>query len=90
MGEELAIRIKATRYQCPHCRATRAKSQAAERHIARCFKNPRAKSCKTCALFQPAENGDYDTGYPGCDESCDLGLSLASGLRVHCKEWVQP
>lgn len=75
------------RYLCPFCRRGRSTAQAARAHIARCWKNPAAQSCKTCAAYQPAELGHYATGYPGCPEGCDGGHSLADGLLVGCSDW---
>lgn len=54
----------------------------------RCLKNPAAHGCKTCALFQPAEPGDYEPyGYPGCPESCGAGIDIAPVLKIWCPKW---
>ena len=82
-----AIPVRTTRYQCPHCRRTWAHRWPAEKHIDRCFKNPAARSCKTCALYEPREAAEHYTGYPGCPESCGAGVSLTDGLQVHCGHW---
>ena len=49
-----AIRLKVVRFQCPHCHRTHSKRAAADAHIARCWRNPQARACKTCAHFTPA------------------------------------
>jgi hypothetical protein len=86
-----AIAIRVTRYQCPHCHRTRSTRRAAEAHIARCFKNPEARSCKTCAAYQPPEGPDYSESgrpiYPGCAESCHGGVDISGGLKVGCEHW---
>ena len=76
----MPIAVKVTRYQCPHCRMTRANKNAAARHIARCFKNPAARGCKTCAAFSPADGID-------CRELCDEGQDIKSGIKMHCPLW---
>lgn len=81
--------VTVRRHQCPHCRRTWAKRPAAERHVARCFRNSAARACKTCALYEPGEPDDWISGYPGCRESCGAGHNLSDdrGLRVHCADW---
>ena len=81
------ITIQVTRYKCPHCRRTWAKRWAAGMHVLRCFKNPEARSCKTCAAHQLPEPPEFHTGYPGCNEGCDAGHSLKDGLRINCPDW---
>jgi hypothetical protein len=78
--------VKVTRYRCPHCGRTRSKPGAAAAHVARCFKNPAARSCKTCGAYQPPEPGD-DTGYPGCPEGCDAGEDISQGIKTACPSW---
>lgn len=89
-----AIRLTVIRYKCPHCRTTRAKKQAAEAHIARCWHNPEARGCKTCANFLPA--GDGAQCFPGCDcvcgsypESCDIDAAPDDALPlIGCSRWA--
>lgn len=81
-----AIRLKVTRYQCPHCHRTHGKKQAAEQHIARCWRNPAARGCKTCRHFSPESEGPYPQ-HPPIPEECWAGRKLLSGLHTGCPEW---
>lgn len=83
---DLPIPVVVTRFQCPHCRITRAKKSAMAAHIARCWRNPAAKSCKTCALFQPFEEGPYD-GHPGFAAGCGVGWPIDHRLKADCRDW---
>lgn len=87
-----AVPFTTTRYRCPHCARTWAGRRAAERHIARCWRNPAAQGCKTCARFIPA----YDDlrWREGDEDACGKGLRLPmaetsgrSTLAVHCPLW---
>lgn len=82
-----------TRHQCPHCGTTRAKKPAAAAHIARCWQNPDARGCKTCAHFDQVPSGD--DCFPGrhckCNdgwEACTAGLSITNGLVIDCPRWA--
>ena len=75
------------RYFCPHCSTSRAHKPAMVAHIARCWRNPAARSCKTCRCYQPPEAPDYHDGYPGCPEGCDGGEDISGGLKTHCTTW---
>lgn len=81
-----AIRVKVTRYQCPHCGRNRAKKAATEQHIARCWQNPAARGCKTCRHFMPESEGPYPQ-HPPIAEECLAGRKLLSGPRVDCPLW---
>ena len=81
-----ALAVTVTRHQCPHCRRTWAKRAAAVAHVARCWQNPAARGCKTCAHFTPPEEGPYPE-HPGFPEQCEAGQSLADGLRAGCRVW---
>lgn len=81
------IQVPVWRYLCPFCRRGRSTAKAASAHIARCFKNPEARACKTCAAYQPPESGDYETNYPGCPEGCDGGRDISEGLLIGCPIW---
>ena len=84
--EPIARRV--TRYLCPFCRRGRSSRSAAERHIARCYGNPAARSCKTCALWEPSEKSDPLFNYPGCPESCGAGVPLSIGtMPIGCEHW---
>lgn len=80
------IRIRAVRHQCPHCRHTWAKRAAAVAHIARCWYNPAARGCKTCARYEPSEPGPYPED-PGWPEACSAGLNITTGLVTGCPLW---
>lgn len=82
-----AIRLKVVRYQCPHCSRTHSKKAAAEQHIARCWRNPEARGCKTCRHFIPESEGPYPQ-HPRIPEECEAGRKLLSGLHTDCVEWA--
>jgi hypothetical protein len=88
------IPVTVTRHQCPHCRRTWAKQPAATAHIARCWKNPDVRSCKTCTHFD--EGGDACGCEPGCNwggspipPSCDAGMKLPDDYQpvINCPLW---
>jgi hypothetical protein len=70
--------------------------------MARCWSNPEARGCKTCAHFEKYAGGP--TCFPGrpCDcndgyEQCGVGISLTvpdssrTSPLVHCASWeAQP
>lgn len=83
-----AIRLQVVRYQCPHCHHTRAKKNAIEAHIGRCWRNPAARACKTCVHFTPEDpNGPYPE-HPGWPEQCEQGRPMLSGLHAGCPLWA--
>ena len=86
--------IQVTRYQCPHCRATRSKKPAAAAHIARCWKNPDVRTCKTCEHYLPATpaetcNPGEGCGCTGFPEGCDVGIEVPVDAwpATHCPKW---
>lgn len=86
-GDVLEVRV-VRRFICKFCRRGHSKEAAAYAHALRCFRNPAARSCKTCAAYQPVETGDYQTGYPGCPEGCDAGVTWEGGtMPVGCALW---
>lgn len=86
---DVPIPVVVTRYQCPHCRTTRAKRQATEAHIGRCWKNPAARGCKTCTHYEPPEDGPYPE-HPGWPEGCTAERDLGAGLHINCPLWEEP
>jgi len=44
--------------------------------------------------FNPAEPAEYDTGYPGADEECEIGVNLLgesgtqAGPIIGCPAWA--
>ena len=82
------IERKVTRYICPHCNRGRSTRKAALTHMKRCWRNPDVRGCRTCGHYQPVEGGDYESGYPGCPEGCDLGVDITYGPKSGCSEWV--
>jgi len=85
------IPVRVTRYRCPHCHRTHSNKRSASQHIDRCWHNPDARGCKTCAHYTPAHWERLDHPNPGVfacvdqPEGCNLGISLA-GLPAcqHC------
>lgn len=79
------IVVRAVRHQCPYCRRTWAHRAAAAAHVARCWRNPEARGCKTCMHYQPPEDGPYEQ-HPGWPESCDAERDLTAGLVTGCPD----
>lgn len=82
MTEPIVITVK--RQKCPHCGRTWAHKATALKHMARCWSNPLARGCKTCAHYEPGEDGEWEVGYPGSPEFCDLGVSLDGQICEPC------
>jgi hypothetical protein len=95
MTDPLPTPVVVTRHQCPHCRRTWAKRAAATAHLARCWKNPAARACKTCAHYDLG--GDACGCKPGCNwgssgptaSACNLGLPLGLDDQpvTNCPRW---
>lgn len=85
------IAVRVTRYQDPHCGRTHSSRRRAVEHMGRCWRNPDARGCLTCRHFEPAVPGDLDTGWPGNDEGCAVGVSLAGrpGYSI-CEQHIDP
>lgn len=87
------VEIRVTRYQCPHCRRTHAKRAAAQAHMGRCWHNPEARGCKTCAYFEPAGNGAQCVPGDQCTcnvylESCRAGAAPDDQIPLTgCPSW---
>lgn len=65
-----------TRWKCPHCNRGWSAKGWASRHIARCWKNPTVRGCKTCKHFTSyAQSIDLP-------ESCDVGVDLTGGCPM--------
>lgn len=79
------VAIRAVRHQCPFCRRTWARRTAAEAHVARCWRNPQARGCKTCVHYMLPEEGPYEQ-HPGWPESCHAERDLTAGLRTACPD----
>lgn len=90
MPDPEAIMVK--RWLCPFCRRSRSSKRVVAEHIARCWLNPVARSCKTCVSYE------YDRGgepcFPGrpcnCNdgyEACGEGVDLSAGLKTACPLW---
>lgn len=71
------IPFRTLRYRCPHCPRTGASKTRVTEHIGRCWLNPAARACKTCAHYRPGIPGEIDTGWPGEAEHCAIGVNLA-------------
>ncbi|WP_372344665.1 hypothetical protein [Streptomyces sp. KL116D] len=82
----LPIPVVVTRHQCPFCRITRAKKARMVAHIARCWRNPAVRACKTCVRFEPAEEGPYPED-PGWPAGCTAGHAI-DPPRSDCGDWA--
>lgn len=90
------VKFTAVRYRCPHCSRSGSRRAAITEHIGRCWSNPAAKSCKTCAFYAPYSGPCDETGCNcSSDEECTAGIDLtqfddADGRRVlplGCQKW---
>lgn len=89
------IPVTVTRFECPFCRHRRSARKAAREHIARCWLNPAARSCKTCANFTDEPGGDpCEAGRPcACNQgyrACKAGIpGVAAGeIKSGCPLWL--
>ncbi|MFJ4988684.1 hypothetical protein ACIP9H_33405 [Streptomyces sp. NPDC088732] len=91
----VVLPVAVVRYQCPHCRKTRARKDSAQRHVARCFRNPDVRSCVTCEHHEPEESGtSCEGGRPcGCwdsPEACGVRPSSEQPAKfpvIDCPLW---
>lgn len=80
-----------TRYRCPACSRTGSSRKQIANHMVRCWLNPDAKACKTCALYRP-DTSEGDVGYLS-PEYCAVGLEFPEDqlgrptLAVGCPKW---
>jgi len=90
----LPVPVTVQRFQCPFCRRRRSAKSAVREHIARCWLNPSARACKTCANFTdvpdeepcvPGEQCTCNSGY----QQCEAGIADVAGGRIMsgCPLW---
>lgn len=77
------VPVMVRRYDCPFCRHRRAAKKAAGEHMARCWRNPATRSCKTCAhLTEVADGEPCVPGQPcHCNEGysyCEAGMTFGA------------
>jgi hypothetical protein len=79
--------ITVERFVCRHCNRGHSKRKAAVEHIARCFKNPALRGCKTCR-FLDHDLSEPEVGYVGVGDVCNIhAIDLSAGLRTGCPKW---
>ena len=78
--------ITVQRYVCQFCNRSRSTRNAAEQHIARCWRNPAVRGCKTCIHFEVGDN-DPPVHHAGNEFCGALLVSLEAGLRTGCEQW---
>ena len=85
--------ITVTRHRCPFCRRSWAHKTPAAEHIARCWRNPAARSCKTCAHYDLEPSGEWcfpgqpcncNDGYVTCAKNIDIADYT---IKVDCPLW---
>jgi hypothetical protein len=92
--EAAPVPVMVRRWRCPFCRQSRSAKKAAAAHVARCWRNPAARACFTCASLtqHPADYGRCFPGEP-CDcgapfDECAQGIDLDKEFpRVACPLW---
>jgi len=89
---------KVWRYYCDHCSRGHWKKQDCAEHEARCYLNPKTKSCATCKAYLPPEDEDHP--YCGFFEKALFTLNTASiyldgeigndemFFRTECRNWI--
>lgn len=70
------IPVRVLRYQCPFCSRSASRPGRTREHMARCWRNPEARGCKTCKNFEPFEPGEPEVGLADVDEGCAAGVNL--------------
>lgn len=82
-----------TRYGCPYCGRSRSKRSTIASHMARCWKNPRARTCGTCEHHIPRSKGeapDFWSGYPGSPpepRACAADVDNDLEMPRACAQW---
>ena len=86
--------VTVTRWRCPFCHRSRAHKSTTAEHIARCWLNPAARSCKTCAHYELEPGGE--SCFPGrpcnCNDGyaeCAAGVDIADySIKNGCPLWA--
>ena len=65
------VPVTVQRFECPFCKRRRSARKAAAEHIGRCWLNPAARACKTCAHFTDEPDGGWCL--PGRPCECNRG-----------------
>lgn len=93
MFEPVAVMVR--RFECPFCKCRRSAKTALREHIGRCWLNPAARACKTCAHWETDPGGE--PCFPGRPCGCNHGYtSCAAGvggvdkgeIRTGCPLWL--
>jgi hypothetical protein len=96
--DEEPVRVQVTRWRCPFCGRSHSGRSRARAHIARCWLNPGARSCKTCLNYEPESGncGEYSCNGCGSAEFCHAGVEIPVPsedrpdrlvLPLHCPLW---
>jgi len=90
----LPVPVTVQRYGCPFCGRRRSAKKAVADHIARCWLNPAARACKTCAFFTDEPDGEPCVPGRQCDcnsgyRQCEAGVTDVAGGRIAsgCELW---
>lgn len=90
----LPVPVTVQRFECPFCKRRRSAKKAAAEHIARCWLNPAARACKTCAHFTDEPGGEPCIPGQACDcnsayQQCEAGVADVAGGRIMsgCPLW---
>lgn len=88
---EVPEKLVVTRWRCPHCNRSRSSKSVTIAHMSRCWRNPAARSCKTCANHVP-DASEPEVGYVA-PECCDAGIDLPfeedpqNPYPINCPKW---
>jgi hypothetical protein len=88
------IAVQVIRYRCPHCPRSGSSKARVVAHMAKCWRDPVNRGCKTCANFSYYDPPDCDG--PESPEYCLAGVALpvverdygsTTTLMIHCDAW---
>lgn len=90
----LPVPVTVQRFECPFCKRRRSAKSAVRDHIARCWLNPGARACKTCANFADEPCGEPCFASRPCDcnsgyRQCEAGVRDVADGRImsDCPLW---
>ena len=88
------VPVTVQRYECPFCKRRRSAKRTAAEHIARCWRNPAARACKTCEHWVnepggepcfPGRHCDCNSGYADCRAGVE-GVDKGE-IKTGCPLW---
>lgn len=75
-------------YQCDFCKKLFHKSLGCKAHERRCYKNPKTKSCASCAFLEKQEFEIGPEAFIDFDV-CLQNIDLTQSLKTKCSAYIQ-